>query len=95
MRGHAFLEKIQAAKAAAEAATSEAATEAPKSAEQMTGEELEEAITASRRKLLDAQHAELRERELARVSPSESSPEGVRLAGVLQELQRKKRRNWR
>lgn len=36
--------------------------------EQMSGEELEDAITAARRELLDAQHAELREREKARVS---------------------------
>lgn len=36
--------------------------------ERMSGEELEDAITAARRELLDAQHAELREREKARVS---------------------------
>jgi hypothetical protein len=94
MRGHAFLEKIQAAKAAAEAATSEAAAETPRSAEEMSDEELEEAITASKRELLDAQHAELREREIARVSPSESSPEAS-LADLLRAKQRGKRRTWR
>jgi len=99
MRGHTFLEKIKAAKAAAEAATSEreaiAATEAPKSAEQMSDEELEEAITASRRQLLDAQHAELRERELARVSGPKATERAPRLAEVLGTRQKKKRRTWR
>jgi hypothetical protein len=89
-----FLEQIQRARAAAEAPEPEATA---KPTEQMTDDELEEAITASKRELLDAQHAELRERELARVSQSESSqaPAEASLAGVLREKQRKKRRTWR
>jgi len=87
-----FLEKIQRAREAAEKPVPEA-TEKP--TEAMTDAELEEAITASKRELLDAQRAELREREIARLPPSESSPEGVRLADRLQELQRGKRRTWR
>jgi len=90
-----FLEKIKAAKAAAEAATEP--TETPKSAEEMSDEELEEAITASKRELLDAQHAELRERELARVSGAgeATGPRAAGLAGLLGGLQKRKRRNWR
>ncbi len=42
--------------------------------EQMSDEELADAITAARRELLDAQRAELREQEKARVS-GESSAE--------------------
>ena len=64
----------------------------------MTDAELEEAITASRRQLLDGQHAELRERELARVSGAGEATERQRtsgLAGVLGRLQKKKRRTWR
>jgi hypothetical protein len=88
------LEKIQKAREAAEKPVPEA-TEKP--TEAMTDAELEEAITTARRALLDAQHAELREREIARVSPGDSSatPEGVRLADLLREKQRGKRRTWR
>ena len=42
--------------------------------EQMSGEELADAITAARRELLDAQRAELREQEKARVSGEARSP---------------------
>ncbi len=90
-----FLEQIQRARAAAEAAPPAPEHEQAKPTEQLTDDELEEAITASKRELLDAQRAELREREIARLPPSESSPEGVRLADRLQELQRGKRRTWR
>lgn len=65
--------------------------------DEMTDTELEDAITAARRRLLDAQHRELREREIARVQGATPSPEGERrtLAGVLREKQRGKRRTWR
>ena len=90
-----FLEQIKKARAAAEKPVLEATEhEQAKPTEQLTDDELEEAITASKRELLDLQHQELREREIARVSPSESSPEAS-LAGRLQELQRGKRRTWR
>jgi hypothetical protein len=85
------LEKIQRAREAAEKPVPEA-TEKP--TEAMTDAELEEAITEARRALLVAQHAELREREIARVSPGESSPEAS-LADVLGSLQKHKRRTWR
>jgi len=42
--------------------------------EQMSDEELADAITAARRELLDAQRAELREQEKARVSGEARSP---------------------
>ena len=97
MARHPFLEKTQAAAEAARTAET-APTEAPgKPAEQMSDAELEEAITEARRELLDAQHAELRERELARVA-GDSEPTGRRASGlteVLREKQRKKRRTWR
>jgi hypothetical protein len=70
--------------------------------EQMTGEELDEALTAAQRELLDARHAELRERELARIQgtgsgtgvPSPTSGTSS-LADMLREKQRGKRRTWR
>jgi hypothetical protein len=67
-----------------------------KPTEEMTDEELEDAIATNRRKLLDAQHAELRERELSRVTPAEQ-PQASRasLAGILREKQAGKRRTWR
>jgi hypothetical protein len=64
----------------------------------MSDEELGEALTQARRDLLDARHAELRERELARVQgkgtavPSSSTET---LADRLREIQRGKRRTWR
>jgi hypothetical protein len=42
----------------------------PKPAE-MSDEELEDGIRKARKEILDAQHAELREREKARVAPEE------------------------
>jgi len=69
--------------------------EQAKSTEQMSDAELEEAITATRRQLLDAQHQELREREIARVSGSPSPESEPSLADVLRERQRGKRRTWR
>jgi hypothetical protein len=62
----------------------------------MSDAELEEAITEARRELLDAQRAELREREIARVAGAEEAtgrPTGLR--EVLGGLQRGKRRTWR
>jgi hypothetical protein len=60
-----FIEQIKRAREAAEGPAAE--QEQAKPTEQMTDDELEEAITAKRRQLLDLQHQELRERELARV----------------------------
>ncbi len=91
-----FLAQIKQARAAAEKPVLEATEqEQTKPVEEMSDEELEQAEGAARRKLLDLQRQELRDREIARVSPGESSPEGVRLADRLQELQRGKRRTWR
>jgi len=92
-----FLEQIKKAREAAQTPEPEA-TEAPdKPIEEMTDGELEEAETAARRRLLDLQHQEVRERELARVAGAEEAT-GRRasgLAGILGEKQRKKRRTWR
>ncbi len=89
-----FLEQIKRASAAAEAPEPEAPG---KLIEEMTDEELAEAETAARRRLLDLQRQEVRERELARVAGAEEAT-GRRasgLAGILGEKQRKKRRTWR
>ncbi len=78
-----------------EAKTSATVAEVAKPTEEMTDAQLEEAITESRRQLLDAQHAELRERETARASTPPSSEPEPSLADVLREKQRGKRRTWR
>jgi len=88
-----FLEQIQAAREAALAPEPEAPD---KPIEAMSDEELAEAETAARRRLLDAQHAELREREIARVAGAEEAtgrPPGLR--EFLGGLQKHKRRTWR
>ncbi|MBA3617412.1 MAG: hypothetical protein H0W52_15035 [Rubrobacteraceae bacterium] len=88
-----FLEQIKKAREAASAPEPEAPD---KPIEEMTDEELAEAETAARRRLLDAQHQELREREIARVAGAEEAtgrPTGLR--EVLGTLQRGKRRTWR
>ncbi len=88
-----FLEQIKKAREAASAPEPEAPD---KPIEEMTDEELAEAETAARRRLLDAQHQELREREIARVAGAEEAtgrPTG--LSEVLGTLQRGKRRTWR
>jgi hypothetical protein len=100
MARHPFLEKIQKAREAAEAKPPAPEQEQAKPTEAMTDAELEEAITEARRALLVAQHAELRGREIARVSPGDSSATQAPLgkaafAAVLREKQRKKRRTWR
>ncbi len=90
-----FLAQIKQARAAAEKPVLEATEqEQTKPVEEMSDEELEQAEGAARRKLLDLQRQELRDREIARVPPGESSPEAS-LADVLREKQRKKRRTWR
>jgi len=55
----------------AESSSVETTTTDAKTTAQMTDDELQEAITESRRALLDLQHEELREREKARVAPEE------------------------
>jgi uncharacterized membrane protein YqiK len=93
-----FLEQIKRAREAAEKPVLEATEqEQTKPTEQMTDDELEEAITASKRELLDLQHAELREREIARASGAgeATGPRASGLAEVLGTLQKRKRRSWR
>jgi hypothetical protein len=67
-----------------------------KPVEQMSGEELDEALNRARQDLLDARHTELRERELARIQkPAGGAEAGPRtLSDVLREKQRDKRRTW-
>jgi hypothetical protein len=89
-----FIKQIERAR---QAAKEPASTEA-KPTEEMSDAELEEAITATRRKLLDAQHAELRKRESARVTGAGEAAERPRASGlaeVLGNLQKRKRRSWR
>lgn len=87
-----FLEQIKRAREAAETPAPEQA----KPTETMTDDELEEAITESRRELLDLQHQELREREISRVAPAEQDrASAATLAGILREKQTSKRRTWR
>jgi hypothetical protein len=90
-----FLEQIKRARDAAEKPSEATEQATSKPVEQMTDEELEEATTAARRQLLDAQHAELREREIARVSAPSTPEAAPSLADVLREKQRPKRRTWR
>jgi hypothetical protein len=90
-----FIEQLRKRQEAAEKPAPEPET---KPTGQMTDAELEEAITAARRLLLDAQHAELREREIARVSGGGEATERSRASGlaeVLGNLQKRKRRSWR
>jgi hypothetical protein len=91
-----FLEQIQRAREAAQASAVTETTSKP--TEELSDAELEEALTAARRNLLDAQHAELREREIARVSGAgkeSASATKTTLQDVLREKQRGKRRTWR
>jgi hypothetical protein len=90
-----FLDQITRAREAAEK-PSEATERETKPIEQMTDAELQEAITINQRKLLDLQHQEIRERELARVSGAGTSPAATpTLQDTLREKQRGKRRTWR
>ncbi len=95
-----FLAQIKQARAAAEKPREATEQEQTKPTERMTDEELEEALTASRRKLLDLQHRELRDREIARLSEAGGATErrterASGLAEVLGGLQKRKRRSWR
>jgi DNA-directed RNA polymerase specialized sigma24 family protein len=76
-------------------ATKEPEPTEAKPTEQMTDDELQQALDKARRDLLDAQHQELREREIARVSGTTTPEPAPSLAGVLREKQRGKRRTWR
>jgi DNA-directed RNA polymerase specialized sigma24 family protein len=90
-----FLDQIRRAREAAEK-PSEATERETKPIEQMSGEELDEALNQARRDLLDAQHAELREREIARVSSAPPQPQrATTLQDVLRDKQRGKRATWR
>ncbi len=100
MARNTFLEKIQAAAKSGGSEASEATAaglgEKPASPEvPMTDGELEQAITTAKRDLLDAQHSELREREVSRVAKAPEAPRAAGLAGVLGGLQKHKRRTWR
>jgi len=92
-----YLEQLKKRQEAAQESVPE--EEQAKPTEEMSDEELEEAITATRRQLLDAQHAELREREITRVTgageASLSPATDTTLQDVLREKQRTKRRTWR
>jgi hypothetical protein len=88
-----FLEQLQRRR---EQDASPGATTTEKSPQEMSSEELDEALTRARQDLLDAQHAELRERELARVQKPAGEEAGPRsLSDVLRDKQRDKRRTWR
>ncbi len=97
MARNTFLEKIQAAAKSGEAseATAPDLDEKPASPETMTDGELEAAITTARRDLLDAQHQELRAREISRVAKAPEGPRAAGLAEVLGGLQKRKKRTWR
>jgi hypothetical protein len=85
-----FIEQIRKRQ---EAAKEPPPTEA-KPIEQMTDDEVVEALNQARRDLLDLQHQELREREIARVSPAPPQ-QATTLQDVLRERQSAKRRTWR
>jgi hypothetical protein len=88
-----FIEQLKKRREATERLAPEQAPTKP--TEQMADDELEEALNKARRDLLDAQHAELREREIARVSAPSTPEPAPSLADVLREKQRPKRRTWR
>jgi hypothetical protein len=91
-----FLENIKRSREATQASAPEEPPSKP--TEEMTDAELEEASRAARRKLLDLQHQELREREIARVTgagEASASATKTTLQDVLREKQRGKRRTWR
>jgi hypothetical protein len=92
-----FLEQIKRARDAAEK-PNEATERETKPTEQMTDDEIQEALNKARRDLLDLQHQEIRERELAKVQgpSSPESDDGRRtLSDMLRERQITKRRTWR
>ena len=89
-----FIEQLRKRQEAAQESKPEQASSKP--TETMTDDELEGALNQARRDLLDAQHQELREREIARVSgDGEATGRPTGLAGILGSLQRGKRRTWR
>jgi hypothetical protein len=96
-KANRFLEQLQRRQEAAQ--RGQTASEQKPIAE-LTDEELDAALAQAKRDLLDAQHAELRRRELERVSGAtgERTASGARgqLADVLREKQRGKRstRHW-
>jgi len=65
----------------AESSSVETTTTDAKTTAQMTDDELQEAITESRRALLDLQHEEMREREKARVAPEDGGRNKRRTLG--------------
>ena len=85
-----FLEGLRRSQEAAQAP----ASPQTKPIEAMTDEELKAAESEARRALLDLQHPELRDRELARLAPAEKPPEAT-FADVLREAKRNTRRRWR
>jgi hypothetical protein len=91
-----FLEQLERRRKQAESSPVEARTGSKTSAE-MTDDELEAALTESRRELLDAQHAEVRRhaKEQAGVSerPPGRQPESSALAEILRT--KNKRPHWR
>jgi hypothetical protein len=91
----AFLEGLKRRRERAASGASGEATTPEKPPEQMSGEELDVALLAAQRDLLDLRHQELRERELARIQKPTGEGAGQRtLADVLREKQRGKRRPW-
>lgn len=97
MARNTFLEQIKRAREAAEKPSEATEREPTKPTEQMTDDEIEEALNKARRDLLDLQHQELREREIARASGAGTSPpdSAPTLQDTLREKQRGKRRTWR
>jgi hypothetical protein len=90
-----FLEQLER-RSAAEARQNFAEAETDsKPASEMTDDELQRALTESRRELLDAQHAEVRRhaKEQAGVFESPRQPESSGLAEILRT--KNKRPHWR
>jgi hypothetical protein len=91
-----FLEQLR--RRQEQASSPEPRLETPPPVEDMSDDQLDAALAKAKRDLLDAQHAELRERELARAQgqgaavPSQGTET---LADRLRGIQRGKRRTWR
>jgi hypothetical protein len=98
-RRNDFREHLERRRLAAESSPVEARTDA-KPASEMTDDELEAALTESRRELLDAQHAEVRRHAKEQAGVSErhrhgQQPESSALAQLLREKKNASKTHWR
>jgi hypothetical protein len=91
-----FLEQLERRRSQEASSATSPSPETASPIEEMSGEQLDEALNQARRDLLDAQHAQVRALELERVrGQGTAAPATETLADVLREKQRGKRQTWR